>query len=207
MTEIERNPFAVKPRRKLRTAIFSLVAILFLLVVYRQVLLSQIPQAENKIPLRLAPEKIPVPKRPGTQSVRIVGPPIKTLKFEIDFRLSPEPLDWTYLERIDKRADVAIAGTIDEQGYFLVTRLRDRGHPKAGSYIRRVVSSWKFLPYKTGPIRFYFNVPTRLENMKIQIDVSDLTRNAAMLASRAFLKNGTLCYVTGLHRQNIMINR
>jgi|GEM_PF-1210987 len=194
-------------RRTLTYAMLLVPLVLVVLLVYRQVVLSQIPIAEKRIPVRIAPDEIPIPKRPGTQSIRIVGPPLKKIKFELDFKRNPLALDWHFLEQTDKRADIMVDGVIDEVGILTIKRVRDGGHPKAGSYVRQVVSSWRFLPYKMGSIRYYFNVPTRMENMKVQVDVSRLIRNPSHLSNRVFLKDGVLCHVEGLARDNIMIIR
>jgi len=194
-------------QRKITYAMLLVPLVLVVLLVYRQVVLSQIPVAEKRIPVRIAPDEIPVPRRPGTQSIRIVGPPLKKVKFELDFKRNPLPLDWRFLEQIDKRADIMVDGVIDEMGILTIKRVRDGGHPRAGTYVRKVVSSWRFLPYKMGLIRYYFNVPTRMENMKVQVDVSGLERNPANYTYRMFLRDGVLCHVQGLGRNNIMIIR
>jgi len=192
-------------RRFLRISLALFLVLGASLLVYRQILLSQIPEMQKSIPIKIDRDVLPVPKRPGTQSVRIVGPPLKILKFEIDFTRNPRPLDWKLLERTDKRADVMIEGVVDDNGNFRVAKLRDRGHPKAGSYIKSVVSSWRFTPYRRGRIRYYFNVPTRLENMKIQIDLRDMEKNFTYIGPRHQLKNGILCYVDGLNSKSIMV--
>lgn len=176
------------------------------LLIYRQSLLSQIPEAEKTIPVKVSRDKIPLPRRPGTRSIKIVGPPLKVLKFQIDFTNNPLPLDWAFLERTDKRADVTVEGRIDVNGNFAIESLRDRGHPQAGHYIRKVLSSWKFKQYRYGKIKYYFNVPTRKENMKVQIDMRDLQKNFKFIGPGDYLKTGILCYAKGLSRKNIMIS-
>ena len=181
----------------------AILAIVF--GIYRSAVLSQMPDVKKVIPVKLNKEEIPVLKRPGTQSIRIVGPPLKLLKFQIDFNFNPQPLDWKFLERIDKRADIMIEGSVNVNGKFAITRFRDRGHPEAGQYIKNVVESWTFMPYKKGLIKYYFNVPTRMENMKIQIDVRKLVKNFDFIGPNDYLKNGLLCYVEGIEGNNIMI--
>ncbi len=192
-------------RRSLTYLIALTPVALFVLLLFRQVLLSQIPVTEKRIPARIAADEIPIPRRPGSQSIRIVGPPLKSLKFEIDFKKDPMPLDWSMLEQIDKRADIRVDASIDDAGLLTITRVRDRGHPQAGRYLRSVLSTWQFRPYKMGKIRFYFNVPTHLERMKVQIDVSQMERNAAFLTDRIVVRDGVLCYVQGLQRNNIVV--
>ncbi len=198
MISMKRTPH-VKP---VLWAVASLLALLF---AYREVLLSQIPDLQTTIPVRVTRDEIPVPRRPGTQSIRIVGPPLKLLRFEIDFTRNPQPIEWAFLERIDKRADVMVEGFVDGSGNFSVAKVRDRGHPKAGNYLRRVLSSWHFSPYRKGTVRYYFNVPTRLENMKVQIDVSGMEKNFKFIGPTNQLKDGILCYVDGLNTRSIKV--
>jgi len=54
---------------------FIIVFILLSLLVYRTVLINEIPAAQKVIPFQVSDDEIPVLKRPGTKSIRIVGPP------------------------------------------------------------------------------------------------------------------------------------
>ncbi len=183
------------------------VAGVLCLGMYRSNVLSRIPNVQKSIPVRIIEEEVPIPKRPGTQSIRITGPPLRPIKFQIDFKQNPLPLDWTYLEKIDKRADILIEGKVSTKGGFSVSKIRDRGHPEAGKYISEILATWSFLPYKKGALRFYFNVPTRKENMKIQIDLRRLEKNFDYVGPNDYLTNGTLCYVQGIDNWNIMLIR
>ena len=98
-----------------------------------------------------------------------------------------------------------IEGRIDTRGNFRVTKLRDRGHPEAGQYLKRVLQTWSFVPYKQGVIKYYFNLPTRLENMKIQIDLRRLEKNFDYIGPNDVLKNGMLCFVEGISGKSIML--
>lgn len=158
------------------------------------------------IPYQMHDEEIPVLRRPGTKSVRIVGPPQVLLKFGLNFKRHPKALDWNHLQNIDTRAEVLVQGLIDLKGNFSIEQLQDRGHPKAGLYIKRILDSWSFSPYKHGPIRYYFNVPSRMERMKMQIDVSGLSNNPRYMAANYRLKNGLLYHVKGISRKNIMVS-
>ncbi len=192
-------------RTLLKYSIYIAALVFVVLLVYRQVLMSQIPPLRKTIPIKISRDEIPVPRRPGSQSIRIVGPPRKLLKFQIDFTRNPMPIDWRFLEQTDKRADIMVEGVIYANGNFTITRLRDRGHPKAGQYIRRVMSTWKFKQYKKGRIRYYFNVPSRREEMKVQIDLRRLEKNYKFIGPGERVKNGVLCYVDGIGSDNIMV--
>lgn len=176
-----------------------------ILVIYRNILVSRIPVEQKNIPFFASQEEIPLPRRPGTQSLKIVGPPLKILKFQLDFKQNPLALDWDYLESIDKSADVLVEGSIDASGNFFINRIKDRGHPEAGRYIKKILDSWKFVQYKVGPIQYYFNVPSRMENMKVQIDLRQLRKNPKHLSPGDLLKDGMVYYIEGLERDNVMI--
>jgi hypothetical protein len=194
-----------KIKNALRTGSYAILAIVAILMIYRQIRIESIPAAQKSIPHKINLEEIPVPRRPGTRSIRIVGPPQKILKFELDFTFSPSPLDWKFLERTDKRADIMVEGRIDADGNFGIQRLRDRGHPKAGQYIKNVMSTWKFTQYMQGTIRYYFNVPTRMEHMKVQIDMRGLERNTKFVERRDKVEMGLIYYIEGIASNNIMI--
>jgi len=189
----------------LKYSLYTAVLLLCSFIVARKILMSQIPVVERTIPQPMTKEKIPIPKRPGTQSIRIVGPPLKVLKFQIDFKRHPKPIDWTYLEQIDKRADISVAATIDDNGKLFINRLIDKGHPKAGQYIKEILSSWSYLQYKTGSIKFYFNVPTRDERRKLQIDMRGLEPNRRFVGYKDLVKDGMVYYIEGIGRNNITL--
>jgi hypothetical protein len=192
-------------KTSIKTALIIFLIGVATLATYRSLSIAQIPEAENIFPVAVSKDEVPVPRRPGTKSIRIVGPPLKILKFQVDFKRNPLPLDWRFLERIDKRADVMIDGEIDENGNFTIERMLDRGHPKAGQYIQKIMTSWKFVQYKSGKIKYYFNVPTKAERMKVQIDITDLSRNLKFVGRTDFLKDGLLYYIEGLKARNVTV--
>ncbi|MFQ5637749.1 MAG: hypothetical protein ACE5IR_07100 [bacterium] len=176
-----------------------------LILLYRQIQLDNIPAAQKRIPYWVEHEEIPVPRRPGTKSIRIVGPPVKRLKFQIDFRRNPAPLDWNRLQLIDMRADVMVEGIIDTEGNFTLRRINDRGHPDAGRYIKSVLNTWKFLQYKTGSIRYYFNVPTSVEHMKVQVDLRGLKKNPKFVQQYDKVVDGMIYYFNGIDNNSITL--
>ena len=188
-----------------RIIFYGVVPILAAMLLYRQIQFMQIPAAQKNIPDLAGQDELPLPKRPGTQSIRIVGPPIKILKFEIDFKRNPQPIDWNFLEKTDKKADVTVKGEIDFEGNFVIRELRDKGHPRAGQYIQKILSSWKFAQYKMGAIKYYFNVPTKMERMKVQIDIRELERNPKFTRVNDTIRDGMIYFIDGLSRNNIMI--
>lgn len=167
--------------------------------------MNGIPAAQKIIPFQMSEEEIPIPRRPGTKSIKIVAPPKIVLKFQLDFRRLPLPLDWNYLQRIDKKAEVFVQGTVDPRGNFIIDKIQDGGHPHAGLYIKQVLNSWKFVPFKTGVMSYYFNVPSRMERMKMQIDLTGLQKNPKHIRPNHLIKNGLLYYVEGISRRNILI--
>ena len=194
-------------KKLFKYSIYIIVLVVSTLLIFRNILMSQIPDIQKTIPQPMAKEDLPIPKRPGTKSIRIIGPPLKVLKFQIDFKRHPLPLDWALLENMDKRADISVQATIDVNGNLFINRLLDKGHPKAGQYIREVLASWGYLQYKTGTIKFYFNVPTRDESRKVQIDLRGLEKNPRFVGYRDLLEDGMVYYIEGIGLNNIkMIN-
>ncbi len=189
----------------MKTTLSLLAAVAVILLGYRQLQIIKMPAMHKIIPNPLMDEEPPIPKRPGTQSIRIVGPPLKVLKFQLDFKRNPLPLDWRYLEQTDKKADVTVSGFIDNEGSFIIERIFDKGHPRAGRYIEKTLNTWKFVQYKSGPIRYYFNVPTKVEHMKVQIDVRGLQKNLRFADASDQVKDGLLYYIDGLTKNNVMI--
>ncbi len=195
---LARKPFS-------KYTVYALGGIVLSLLFYRELQLTAIPAAETRIPFRLENEEIPVLKRPGTRTIRIVGPPLKKLVFQLDFRQNPKPLDWELLERIDRRADVVVEGVVDPEGNLVLNRVNDRGHPQAGRYIRETLSTWKFMQYKTGRIRYYFNVPTNIEHMKVQIDLRGLEKNKKYVGPYDEVQDGLIYYFEGIDQNNVMM--
>ncbi|RMF62241.1 MAG: hypothetical protein D6743_12345 [Calditrichaeota bacterium] len=186
-------------------AAFTAGVTFLVLLAVREVLLLRMPSVEKVIPHRAAVEEIPVPRRPGTRSIRIVGPPLKVVRFQLDFKRNPQPIDWHLLERMDKKADVMVEGTIDINGGFSINRVQDKGHPRAGRYISSILRTWQFTPYKSGKVKYYFNVPSRVEQMKLQIDLRQLTKNLKFLRRNEVLEDGMLFYIEGLNARSVML--
>ncbi|MFQ5864172.1 MAG: hypothetical protein ACE5IW_02975 [bacterium] len=189
----------------IKNTIFVSAMLFFAFFMLRQILILRIPVGQKFIPTKIVREEIPIPKRPGTKSIRILAPTLKKLKFEIDFKRNPLILDWDFLEKSDKEADVRAEGIIDVAGNFTITNIYDKGHPEAGRYIKKILSTWNFVQYKMGNINYYFNVPTKKENMKVQIDLRGLSHNAKYIEKNDEIIDGLLYYIKGIDRSNVLM--
>lgn len=151
------------------------------------------------------PDSLTIPPRPGIQGVVISGPILKDLVFDIDLSAAGlTALDWNRLENIDRTAVVSIRAKVNTRGELMFDRMandiKDSGHPDAGRYIERVLSSWVYFPYKSGDISFYFNVASR--GSKLIIDAHELEQ-ADHIDDLIYVKNGLLYYIDGLSSRDV----
>jgi hypothetical protein len=145
--------------------------------VWRTITLWRLPYDEIEIaPLGIR-EHLDIPPRPGIQGVLISGPTIEPLIFSIDLsKAGVRSLAWQRLETIDPHTDVKVSGHIDNQGRLFIS---DRdvlmgGHTEAGLMIQRAMRTWMYTPFKSGRIRFWFNLPSK--GKKLIIDTEGLSR-------------------------------
>lgn len=150
-------------------------------------------------------DSLNIPPRPGIQGVVIAGPVIKDLVFDIDLRAADvTPLSWDKLEGIDRTAEITVRATVTENGHLRFTRrdrdIIDRGHPEASRYIERILSTWTYFPYKTGTLRFYFNVASKGE--KLVIDTRGM-RKKETIPDKIRVQNGLLYHISGLPQDKV----
>ena len=152
------------------------------------------------IPPLAKSDNLKIPPRPGIQGIVITGPIIEDLIFDIDLSAAGlKALNWDRLVGIDRTARVTIRATVNKRGKLLFRRrnndIKDSGHPDAGRYIEEVLSTWTFFPYKTGTIRFYFNVASK--GKKLTIDTRNLEKNSD-IPGKIRVLDGRMFYITGL---------
>ncbi|GBD93594.1 hypothetical protein BMS3Abin05_01178 [bacterium BMS3Abin05] len=185
-------------------AVFLFLGLIFAIFVIRIVLLQRLPPDEMMIPLNALEDKIPIPPRPGIQGIIITGPLIKDLVFQINTKSSMlRKLNWKRIEAIDKTADVKVRLRVLKDGsieFNPVTDVISPGHSYAGSKIAKVIETWRFTPYKSGEIRFWFNFPSR--GVKLTIDTHNLFRNED-IPKKYFVRNGLLFYIEGLEASKV----
>jgi len=177
--------FETELTKKKRFPIFRITGILFFAVAlvfgYRAYLLYRLPFDQIQISTFGEREKLAIPPRPGVQGIVITGPRIQPLFFSIDLsRAGVRDLDWQQLRVIDPHTDVKISCQIDHRGRLLFSQ-RDvmmEGHTKAGMMIQQALKTWKYTPYKSGNIKFWFNLPSK--GKKLIIDTSQLRRKSSI---------------------------
>ncbi len=171
--------------------IITLVIIIVIIVIifnYVERCLNQLPDDMVSIS-SYDPPPPPEPIRPGIGDIIITGPERKPLLFAIDLSSNSNAIDWQKLMSSDPTATVTVYGHINKNGIFSIKKLDDAGHTNAGRIISKVMSTWRYTFYKTGKIRFYFNLPSK--EAKLIIDISDLQRNSA-IANFITIHNGML---------------
>jgi hypothetical protein len=172
---------------------------------WRTYLLWKLPSDYIKISSFGIEEKMQIPPRPGVQGIVITGPIIEPLYFSIDLsKAGVRELNWRKLQQIDAHADVKISCVINEKGYLVFSQsdVLMEGHTEAGMMIQRVLKTWIFTPYKTGIIRFWFNLPSKGE--KLIIDTSGLERKRT-IDSDIPIYNGRLYYIEGIPTNEIQV--
>ena len=189
----------------LRKIIIILAAIFLLGVVAREVWLLSLPVQEVVMPPESNEDKMEIPPRPGVQGIMISGPRIQPLYFTIDLTRSDlQNLNWKRLERMDPWADIKVKCKLDEKGriFFSQEDIQMEGHPEAGLMIQQALRTWRFTPYKTGEILFWFNMPSK--GRKLMIDISRLNRSP-FIPEYVPVYNGRLHYIEDISPADIQI--
>ena len=169
------------------------------LAVYRNYEIRKIPY--EKIMLNASEEysKILIPPRPGIMGITITGEIIRPLVFSIIGKATVTALDWG---RLGNRAVVKVTATIDDKGRVFITEMRSGGHTEAGLLISEALQTWIYTPYKTGTIKFFFNLPSK--GRKLIIDTSGLRRRNDIPPEKR-VYDGQLYYINGIKSTDVGI--
>ena len=155
------------------------ILVFLMILAWRAYVLHKMPFDEIEITAYGEKEELEIPPRPGVQGIVITGPRIKPLFFSIDLsRAGVRPLNWDQLRLVDPYADVKITANIDHRGRLLFSQ-RDvfmEGHTKAGMMIQQAMKTWKYTPFKSGVIKFWFNLPSK--GKKVIINTNELRRKS-----------------------------
>lgn len=187
---------------KIALLLFGLFCLIF---VYRLYLIWKLPYQTMRLSSQGFEEKMEIPPRPGIQGIVITGPRIEPLYFSIDLsKPGIQPLDWKKLMMVDSHADVKIQCQVNEHGRLIFSQkdVLMEGHTEAGMMIQRAMKTWIFKPYKKGPMRFWFNLPSKGE--KLSIDVRRLEIRES-IPKEIPVYNGKLHLVDGIAPQDIRI--
>ncbi|MCD6117323.1 hypothetical protein J7K93_09930 [bacterium] len=151
--------------------IFVVIAAVAFLAVWRKLQIDKIPFEKVLLNASEEYESIKIPPRPGLQGITITGEVIQPLVFSIIGKATVTALDWN---RLNSHAVVKITAWIDERGRLFINEMRSGGHTEAGLLIQDALQTWIYTPYKTGIIKFFFNLPSK--GKKLIIDTSGLRR-------------------------------
>ena len=91
-------------------------------------------------------------------------------------------------------------GFIDKGGRLIVREIHGPGHPDAVKLIKNTLSTWIYVPYKTGTILFYFNAPSK--GRKLIIDKMGLEKNLDIVGDKDVF-DGRIYYISGLPAHDI----
>ena len=187
--------------------IASLVLFSLSMVVWRWYTIRRIPVESIRIPPIGIEERLDIPQRPGVRGILVSGPMIEPLFFSIDLsRSGVQPLDWRQLNRIDPHTDIKVSCRIDNQGrlHFGQNDILMAGHTEAGMMIQQALRTWVYTPYKSGRIRFWFNLPSK--GIKLTIDTHALERREG-IASHVPVYDGRLHMVEDVYSSDVRIGR
>lgn len=151
--------------------LFFLALLFLVFVIWRGLVWFGMPMDSDHLipsPAEEEVESLP-PPRPGVQGIMIMGAKIIPPVFQIDLTKSEIPLNWRTLELIDPDTDVEVVGEIMKNGQLIISRINDKGHPSAGRLIEQALSTWVYTKYKSGPISFWFNLPSKGRRLIIDI--------------------------------------
>jgi hypothetical protein len=168
--------------------------------------LWRLPQSQIIIPPIEGKRELEIPPRPGIQGLVIAGPIIKPLFFSVDLSKSGiRSLDWQQLQSIDPHTDVKVNCEIDEQGRLVFSKedVLMGGHTEAGMMIQQALRTWIYTPLKTGPIQFWFNLPSK--GKKLIINMQDL-KPKGNIPAQIPIYNGQMYLIDGISYQEIGIN-
>ncbi len=183
----------------------SIIVVASLLVGWRKYQLWKLPFDEVQLQQIQASERLEIPTRPGIQGIVITGPAIESIYFSIDLtKAGIRSLDWRRLQAIDPHADVKVSCYVDNQGQLSFTQdgVLTEGHTEAGIMIQRALRTWLYTPYRTGIIRFWFNLPSR--GKKLIIDTSGLSRRGD-IPRHVPIFDGRLHFIEGIPSEQLTI--
>lgn len=182
----------------------GLIALLCLFA-WQQYQIYLLPGDEVEIPVILDSTRVEIPSRPGVQGIVISGPSIEPLYFSIDLtKGGVRSLNWRQLQTIDPHADVKVYCWIDDQGQlsFFQEGVFMGGHTGAGMMIQRAIRTWVYTPFKTGLIRFWFNLPSK--GKKLIIDTSGLERKGD-IPNHVPIFDGQIHFVEGIQPEELLV--
>jgi hypothetical protein len=134
---------------------------------------SRIPD-QKKFKPNTSDVSIPIPPRPGTNGIRIIGPLVEPNLFGLVREKNvTRSLDLQEIQRRAKGQTVDVYGLIDPNGQLKILKVIDHGAGDAGKYIRQGLLTWRYTAFMEGPIELRFQ-PLEREGKQLKIDVQKL---------------------------------
>ena len=179
--------------------IFIVIAAAAFLVIWRKLQIDKIPFEKILLNASEEYESIKIPPRPGLQGITITGEVIQPLVFSIIGKATVTALDWN---RLNSHAVVKVTARIDGRGRLFINEMRSGGHTEAGLLIQDALQTWIYTPYKTGIIKFFFNLPSK--GKKIIIDTSGLKRKNDIPPDKP-VYDGHVYFINGVNPSEVGI--
>lgn len=159
------------------------------------VLFSCSRQPFEKIDFNPPPEKLKemeIPSQPGIDGIIITGPRQILPVFKIIPMRSEKVIDF---HTLDPNLNIEVTAEISTDGHLSVVNCQDSGFPQAAEYICSALGSWTYTNFKTGTIRFWFDLAS--QGRRLKIDTSGLRINRAA-TSLTTIPDGLLYMIDGL---------
>ena len=110
--------------------------------------------------------------RPNLSGFILMGPPIKTLIFDVDVNTPGiQPLDWNIMRSLEPVGHVWVEIHVDQNGRVQIQNSSHRGAVALLNYVRDIIQTWRYRPYMYGNLRIIVNMATNrllCENLGLQ---------------------------------------
>ena len=147
------------------------------------------------------PERL-IPPRPGTMGIIISGPRIDIPLFAIDESRGVALIDWNRLLENYPSTDITVPGIIDTLGSLRIDyqNINIGNHEDAWvNMIEPAMRTWQYTPIKSGPITFWYNLPSM--GVKLTVFTDGLTKTSRYSDVR-FVRTGYLFHISHINRRH-----
>ncbi|MBN2416969.1 hypothetical protein JXO52_14085 [bacterium] len=133
-----------------------------------------------------------IPSQPGIDGIIITGPRQLLPVFRILPLRSGRVIDFSYFSN---NVNIEVTARVDSDGHLVIESMNDAGFPEASDYIRSAMSGWTYTNYKTGRIKFWFDLASK--GRRLKIDKSGLRINRAATSVNT-VPDGNIHLIEGL---------
>jgi hypothetical protein len=143
-----------------------------------------------------------IPPRPGTLGIIISGPRIEIPLFAIDESRGVTMIEWERLMDNYPSTDITVPGHIDTMGTLRIDyqNINIGNHEDAWvNVIEPAMRTWQYTPVKSGPITFWYNLPS----MGVKLTVfTDGLNKTPRYRDVQFVRTGYLFHIGHINRRH-----